>query len=46
VFALICCALRLYVRIKIMRKTEMDDWTMVAATVSQRRLSLIPLSEL
>ena len=33
VFALICCALRLYVRIRIMRKTAMDDWMMVAATV-------------
>ena len=33
VFALVCCSLRLYVRLRIMRKTEMDDWMMVAATV-------------
>lgn len=36
VFALIALTLRLYVRLRIMRKTEMDDWVMVAATVRQR----------
>ena len=36
--ALVCVALRLYVRLRILRKTEMDDWVMVAAVVSQRYL--------
>jgi hypothetical protein len=42
--ALICLALRLYVRVRIMRKTEMDDYVMVAATVSQRYLLLASVS--
>lgn len=41
--ALICLALRLYVRLRIMRKIELDDWVMVAATVSQPYLSLAPV---
>jgi hypothetical protein len=32
--ALLCLGLRLYVRIKIIRKTGWDDWLMVAAAVS------------
>jgi hypothetical protein len=31
--ALLCLGLRLYVRLRIMRKIELDDWVMVAATV-------------
>ena len=42
--ALICLALRLYVRVRIMRKTEMDDYVMVAATVSPRNLLLASVS--
>lgn len=38
VVALICLGLRLYIRLGVMRKTEMDDWVMVAATVRQRRI--------
>lgn len=36
VFALAALTLRLYVRLRIMRETEIDDWVMVAATVRQR----------
>lgn len=32
--ALLCLALRLFVRIKILRKTGWDDWLMVGAAVS------------
>jgi hypothetical protein len=34
--ALLCLGLRLYVRLRIMRKIELDDWVMVAATVSHQ----------
>jgi hypothetical protein len=33
--ALLCLGLRLYVRLRIMRKIELDDWVMVAATESR-----------
>jgi len=32
--AVTCVALRLYVRIAMMRKTDWDDWIMVGASVS------------
>lgn len=32
--AVTCVALRLYVRIVMMRKTDWDDWLMVGASVS------------
>lgn len=35
VFAVVCLVLRMYVRLRIMRKTELDDWVMVVATVRQ-----------
>ena len=38
VLALGCLGLRLYVRLGVMRKAEMDDWVMVVATVRQRRI--------
>jgi hypothetical protein len=31
--AVTCLVLRMYVRLRIMRKTELDDWVMVVATV-------------
>ncbi len=37
VFAIISLLLRMYVRIRIMRKTDWDDWFMVLAAVSRRR---------
>ncbi len=33
IFAIIALILRLYVRLRIIRKTEIDDWFMVVATV-------------
>jgi hypothetical protein len=36
VFAIISVVLRMYVRIRIMRKTDWDDWFMVLASVSRR----------
>ena len=44
--ALICLALRLYVRVRIMRKTEMDDYVIVAATVSQQYMLLASVSSI
>jgi len=42
VVALAALGLRLYVRLGVMRKTAMDDWVMVVATV--RRAAACPLS--
>lgn len=39
VFAVVCLAMRMYVRLRIMRKTELDDWVMVVATVRQNHHS-------
>lgn len=40
VFAIISVVLRMYVRLRIMRKTDWDDWFMVLASVSRRAQTL------
>lgn len=39
--ALFCLALRLYVRVVIVSKSGLDDWYMVIAAVSSRRLLVL-----